>query len=343
MAGTGKAHLRPEHPDRVLVVEDLVIEYPVKRGVQVHAVSGISFDIVRGETLGLVGESGCGKSSTGRGIMLLPRPSGGTVNFENQDLMSLSSAQMRRLRPKIQMVFQDPASSLNPLRKVVRLVREPLDTWQVGKRSERDAHVRRVLDEVGIDYDVAAERRSREFSIGQCQRLSIARSLMLDPSFLICDEPVSSLDVSVQAQVLNLLEQLKAQYGLTMLFIAHDLAVVKNISDRVAVMYLGKLCEVAPPDALFAGPAHPYTVGLLSAIPVPDPNVAVQRRAKIPGEPPSPIDPPSGCRFRLRCPNAQERCVSEEPMLRDIGGAHFVACHVPIGCTSASDMRSTAR
>jgi peptide/nickel transport system ATP-binding protein len=334
MAGTGKALLRPDD-DIAISIEDLVVEFPLKRGLKVQAVSGISFDVRRGETLGLVGESGCGKSSTGRAIVRLPAPTSGRILFEGRDLTSLSGAEIRRVRPRLQMIFQDPISSLNPLRKVKTLIREPLDTWRIGTRAERTARVQQVLDDVGIDYSVAAERRSREFSGGQCQRLSIARALVLNPSFIICDEPVSSLDVSIQAQVINLLEDLKEQYGLTLLFIAHDLAVVKNISDRIAVMYLGKLCEVATPDTLFAEAAHPYTIGLLHAIPVPDPGVKIDRSTRITGEVPSPINPPSGCRFRYRCPYASDRCVSEEPQLREIGAGHFVACHFPVGFPEA--------
>src|SRR5215471_6144110 len=240
MAGTGKALLRSDG-EIALSVEDLVVEFPLKRGLKLQAVSGISFDVRRGETLGLVGESGCGKSTTGRAIMQLPAPTRGRIVFEGRELTSLSGSEIRRLRPRMQMVFQDPISSLNPLRRVKVLVREPLDTWRIGSRADRTARVQQVLDDVGIDYDAAGERRARQFSGGQCQRLSIARALVLNPSFIICDEPVSSLDVSIQAQVINLLEDLKEQYGLTLLFIAHDLAVVKNISDRIAVMYLGKL------------------------------------------------------------------------------------------------------
>jgi peptide/nickel transport system ATP-binding protein len=328
MAGTGKAHLRTDD-DVVLRVEDLVVEFPMRRGLKVHAVSGISFDVRRGETLGLVGESGCGKSTTGRAIMQLPSPTSGSIIFEGRDLTNMSSSEVRKLRPKLQMIFQDPISSLNPLRKVKTLVQEPLNIWGVGSRAERTERVRRVLDDVGMDYAAAADRRSREFSGGQCQRLSIARALVLAPSFIICDEPVSALDVSIQAQVVNLLEDLKEQYGLTLLFIAHDLAVVKNISDRIAVMYLGKLCEVTTPDVLFDRPAHPYTIGLLQSIPVPDPTATVDRTARMVGEPPSPIDPPSGCRLRLRCPYAQDRCAHEEPELRELEPGHFVACHFP--------------
>src|SRR6478735_6745143 len=259
MAGTGKAHLR-DSPDVLLRVEDLVVEFPVGRtGLKVNAVTGISFDVLHGETLGLVGESGCGKSTTGRAIMQLPRPTSGSILFEGRQLTQLAGGDMREARTRMQMIFQDPISSLNPRRKVRDIVMEPLAIWKRGDSSTRAAVVDRTLEEVGIDPTRAAESQAHQFSGGQCQRISIARSLVLDPSLIICDEPVSALDVSVQAQVLNLLEELKAKYGLTMIFIAHDLAVVKNISDRVAVMYLGKLCEVAAADELYRVPTHHYT------------------------------------------------------------------------------------
>ena len=328
MAGTGKAHLR-EGADVVLRVEDLVMEFPVGRtGLKVNAVSGISFDVLRGETLGLVGESGCGKSTTGKAIMQLPRPTSGSVIFEKQQLTTLSGDSMREARTRMQMIFQDPVSSLNPRRKVRDIVREPLDIWDRGTREEQLAKVDAILEEVGIDPQRAAESQAHQFSGGQCQRISIARSLVLDPSLLICDEPVSALDVSVQAQVLNLLEDLKAQYGLTLIFIAHDLAVVKNISDRVCVMYLGKICEVAPSDLLYLHPMHHYTAVLLNSIPVPDPEIAITKTA-IEGEPPSPVLPPPGCRFNTRCPAAQDICRVEEPQLRELEAGHFVACHFP--------------
>lgn len=327
MAGTGKAHLR--HGDAILRVEDLVVEFPVGRtGLKVNAVSGISFDVMRGETLGIVGESGCGKSTTGRAIMQLPSPKSGAVVFNGSDLTQLTGTEMREARTKIQMIFQDPISSLNPRRKVRDIVMEPLDIWKRGDDAARSARVDKVLEDVGIDPQRAAESQPHQFSGGQCQRISIARSLVLDPSLIICDEPVSALDVSVQAQVLNLLEDLKAAYGLTLIFIAHDLAVVKNISDRVAVMYLGKLCEVAPSDDLYRRPAHHYTKVLLDSIPVPDPSRPVAH-GRIEGEPPSPVLPPSGCRFNTRCPAATERCRTEEPQMRDLGDDHFVACHHP--------------
>ena len=329
MAGTGKAHLR-DTDDIVLRVEDLVVEFPVGRtGLKVNAVSGISFDVLKGETLGLVGESGCGKSTTGRAMMQLPRPTSGSVEFEGQELTSMGGDKMREARTRMQMIFQDPNSSLNPPRKVRDIVMEPLTIWQRGTKAERDQRVDSVLEEVGIDPQRAAESQPHQFSGGQCQRISIARSLVLNPSLIICDEPVSALDVSVQAQVLNLLEDLKREYGLTLIFIAHDLAVVKNISDRVAVMYLGKLCEVAPSDELYRRPAHHYTKVLLDSIPVPDPSVPVMGTA-ITGEPPSPVNPPTGCRFHPRCPAATEICVSTEPTIEPLGNGHFIACHHPL-------------
>jgi peptide/nickel transport system ATP-binding protein len=330
MAGSGTAHLRPT--DRPLLqVEDLDVRFPVgKTGLQVNAVSGISFDVLQGETLGLVGESGCGKSTTGRAIMQLPPPTGGRIEFGGDVLTALRGDALRQVRTKIQMIFQDPISSLNPRRRVRDIVMEPLNIWGVGTKDERLQTVRKVLEDVGIDPDAAADRRPHQFSGGQCQRISIARALVLNPKMIICDEPVSALDVSVQAQVLNLLEELKERYGLTLIFIAHDLAVVKNVSDRVCVMYLGKICEVAPSDELYRAPAHPYTDLLLKSIPVPDPSVRPDPEHRIQGELPSPLFPPSGCRFRTRCPRAQERCAQEEPLLRDVGDGHFVACHFPV-------------
>ena len=306
------------------------MEFPVGRtGLKVNAVSGISFDVLRGETLGLVGESGCGKSTTGKAIMQLPRPTSGSVLFEGKELTQLAGNDMREARTRMQMIFQDPISSLNPRRKVRDIVREPLTIWKRGDQSAQLAKVDSLLEEVGIDPTRAAESQPHQFSGGQCQRISLARSLVLDPSLIICDEPVSALDVSVQAQVLNLLEDLKVKHGLTLIFIAHDLAVVKNISDRVAVMYLGKMCEVAPSDVLYHEPAHHYTKVLLESIPVPDPEIAVNKVA-IEGEPPSPVLPPGGCRFHPRCPAADARCSSEEPQLREVGDGHFVACHHPL-------------
>ncbi|MCU1458221.1 MAG: transporter protein ATP-binding protein, partial [Actinomycetia bacterium] len=334
MAGSGTAHLRADDP--LLRIEHLVIEFPAGRHRRVHAVSDVSFDVLTGETVGLVGESGCGKSTTGRAIVQLPRPTGGTVKFDGIELTSLKGESLRRTRIKLQMIFQDPISSLNPRRRIKDIIAEPLRIWNIGDDESRRAKVREVLETVGLDYDTQAHRRPHEFSGGQCQRISIARALVLDPKVIICDEPVSALDVSVQAQILNLLEDMKARYGLTLIFIAHDLAVIKNISDRVVVMYLGKLCEVGAPDELYRRPSHPYTVALLSSIPIPDPDIAVGgTNTRLAGDLPSPINPPSGCRFRTRCPNAQQRCAEEEPLMREIGPGHFIACHFPVNAPEA--------
>jgi peptide/nickel transport system ATP-binding protein len=314
--------------DPVLTVDDLVVEF--KSGRQtVHAVSGVTFSVKYGETLGLVGESGCGKSTTGRALVQVQSPTSGAVTYRGQNLSALSSRQLRRIRTKIQMIFQDPISSLNPRRRVRDIVAEPLVIWGRGSKEERSAKVREMLEAVGIDPDAAGDRRPGEFSGGQCQRISIARALMSDPDLLICDEPVSALDVSVQAQILNLLADLKAKFGLTMVFIAHDLAVVKNVSDRVAVMYLGKLVEVAGSDDLYRSGAHPYTEALLRSIPEPDPDQQAHKKG-LSGELPSPLNPPSGCRFRTRCPYVQDVCAEQEPPLRDIAPGHQVACHFPL-------------
>ena len=329
MAGTGKAHLRSG--DNVIIkVEDLVVEFPIGRGRVVHAVSGISFDVLEGETLGLVGESGCGKSTTGRAVMQLPSPTSGSIRFDGTEMTDLSGEPLRRMRTRMQMIFQDPISSLNPRRKVKDIVAEGLTIWGSTIGDFSSDRVNATLEAVGLDPEIVSDRKPHQFSGGQCQRICIARALVLDPKVIICDEPVSALDVSVQAQILNLLEDMKARYGLTLIFIAHDLAVVKNVSDRVIVMYLGKICEVAPPDALYKEPAHPYTRILIESIPEPDPTKVARSQAVL-GEIPSPIDPPSGCRFRTRCPNAQDRCAVDEPILREVASGHFVACHFPNG------------
>ena len=328
MAGTGTAHLRPAS-ETLLRVEDLVVEFPAGRQ-KVHAVSGVSLDIRRGETLGLVGESGCGKSTTGKAIIQLPAPTAGRVRFAGAELTGLAGKRLRQVRTHLQLIFQDPISSLNPRRKVRDILAEPLRIWGRGGKAEQSARVREALDAVGLDPDVALDRRPHQFSGGQCQRISIARALVMQPDLIICDEPVSALDVSVQAQILNLLDELKARYDLTLVFIAHDLAVVKHVSSRVAVMYLGKVCEVGDPDALYARPAHPYTAALLASIPVPDPGVRPADADLLSGELPSPVDPPSGCRFRTRCPRAQPHCAAEEPRIRQVGHDQFVACHFPL-------------
>ncbi len=330
MAGTGTAHLR-EPGETLLRVENLVVEFPVGRsGLKVNAVTNISLDVREGETLGLVGESGCGKSTTGKAIMQLPAPTSGKVLFGEHDLAALKGEELRVMRPRLQMIFQDPISSLNPRRKVEDIIAEGLNIWNIGTEAERDAKVNELMEAVGLDPELQRGKRPHQFSGGQCQRISIARAVATDPKLIICDEPVSALDVSVQAQILNLLEDMKARYGLTLIFIAHDLAVVKNVSDRVVVMYLGKMCEVGGPDDLYANPRHPYTAALLSAIPVADPSVKPSERMTLGGEIPSPVSPPSGCRFRTRCPRAQERCASEEPQMQQIAEDHFVACHFPL-------------
>jgi peptide/nickel transport system ATP-binding protein len=330
MAGSGTAHLRSSADDILLRAENLVVEFPVgSTGLKVHAVSDVSLDIKAGETLGLVGESGCGKSTTGRALIQMPKPTSGEVLFEGTDLTGLASKDLREVRPRMQMIFQDPISSLNPRRRVFDIVAEPLRVWKRGTKEDQRKVVNETLEAVGIPPD-SANRRPHQFSGGQCQRISIARAVVLDPKIIICDEPVSALDVSVQAQILNLLEEMKTRYGLTLVFIAHDLAVVKNVSDRVAVMYLGKLCEVAPPDELYARPAHPYTAALLSSIPVADPSIRPNEEAPLGGEIPSPVAPPSGCRFRTRCDRAQDMCAQVEPKMRQIGLGHYVACHFPL-------------
>ncbi len=314
--------------DTVLSVDHLVVEF--KSGRQrVHAVSDVSFQVKKGETLGLVGESGCGKSTTGRALVQVQPPTSGSVNYLGQDLSALSNRQLRKVRTKIQMIFQDPISSLNPRRRVKDIVAEPLVIWKRGTKDEKADKVRSMLEAVGIDPDTAGDRRPQEFSGGQCQRISIARALMADPDLLICDEPVSALDVSVQAQILNLLADLKARFSLTMVFIAHDLAVVKNVSDRVAVMYLGKLVELAGSDDLYRSAAHPYTEALMASIPEPDPEQKSAHKA-LSGELPSPLNPPSGCRFRTRCPYAAPLCAEQEPLLREVAPGHQVACHFPL-------------
>ncbi|MFK7917425.1 MAG: ABC transporter ATP-binding protein [Ilumatobacter sp.] len=323
MAGSGTAHLRDT--DDVLVrVEHMVVEFPISGGT-VHAVSDVSFDLVEGETLGIVGESGCGKSTTARAAIQLPKPTSGSVWFKGKDITKLSNEQMRQIRPEFQMIFQDPISSLNPRRTVNEIISEGLKVW-----GENDSWTLDTIDElmeaVGIDPRYG-ERKPHQFSGGQCQRISIARALVLDPKVIICDEPVSALDVSVQAQILNLLEDMKARYGVSLMFISHDLSVVKNISDRVMVMYMGKTCEVAGSDELFAAPTHHYTRALMAAIPGAEGLVEEQ---VLEGELPSAINPPAGCRFNSRCPAATDECRSVEPQLREVATDHFVACHHPV-------------
>ncbi len=328
MAGSGIAALR-DRPDILLRVEHLEVQFPLGRGRVVNAVSDVSFDVADGETLGIVGESGCGKSTTAKAIIRLPRPTDGKVEYEGRDLASLSNEEMRKVRPGLQMIFQDPIASLNPRRKVRDIVAEGIKVWSSSRPGAwSESRVDEVIEAVGLDPVVAGSRKPHEFSGGQAQRVSVARALALDPKVIICDEPVSALDVSVQAQILNLLEDMKARYGLTLVFISHDLSVVKNISDRVMVMYLGKTCEIGGSDLLFSDPAHPYTRALLEAVPDPDQALDVDAEP-LEGEIPSPISPPSGCRFHTRCPDATEICSSEEPRMEKVGDDHFVACHHP--------------
>ena len=314
--------------DPLLKVDNLVVEYPVGSRT-VHAVSGVSLEIARGETLGLVGESGCGKSTLGRAVLQLRKPVSGKVLFDGHDLTVMQGDTLRKMRQRVQLIFQDPIASLNPRRRIGDIIAEPLVIAGVKDPEKRKQMVCDALSAVGLDPELVIGRLPHEFSGGQCQRICIARALVLNPDFIVCDEPVSALDVSIRAQILNLLEEMKARYGLTLLFIAHDLAVVKAVSDRVAVMYLGRLCEVGPSEELFAHPAHPYTALLIEAIPVPDPDMRPAESVPV-GEPPSPIAPPSGCRFRTRCPRADAKCAAEMPELRAVAPGQFAACHHPL-------------
>ena len=314
----------------LLRAERLVKEFPAKGGV-VHAVSDVSFAIEKGETLGLVGESGCGKSTLGKLLLDLIPPTSGSVFSNGQDLSKLRGPALRAMRRGMQMIFQDPYASLDPRMNVGRIIMEPLTAHHIGaSRAERAAIVRGLMEQVGLRPEFYA-RYPHQFSGGQRQRIGIARALALNPELIICDEPVSALDVSIQAQILNLLSDLQKQRGLTYLFISHDLNVVRYLSDRVMVMFLGRVCELSPTEALYAAPRHPYTRFLLDSVPQPDPTQRDDARALLGGEVPSPVNPPSGCRFHLRCPYADERCAKEVPPLRDLVDGHFCACHHPLG------------
>ncbi|WP_219836621.1 ABC transporter ATP-binding protein [Paenibacillus sp. R14(2021)] len=312
----------------LIEVDHLKKFFQVGGNQTLKAVNDLSFGIREGETLGMVGESGCGKSTAGRTILRLYEPTGGAVNFKGQNIMSARGSKLKALRREMQMVFQDPYASLNPRWTVENLIAEPLDIHGLASSSkDRKLQVERLLDRVGLRPDHAS-RYPHEFSGGQRQRIGIARALAVNPKFIVCDEPISALDVSIQAQVVNLLQDLQRDFGLTYLFIAHDLAMVKHISDRVAVMYLGKMVELAESEELYANPKHPYTKALMSAIPVPDPDVEEKKdRMVLTGDLPSPINPPSGCHFRTRCPFATEKCAAEVPAFREVEPNHWAACH----------------
>jgi oligopeptide transport system ATP-binding protein len=320
----------PSRGEPLLAVRGLKKHFPIKRGLwsrtvgQVKAVDGVTFDILPGEVLGLVGESGCGKTTTGRCILRLIEPTDGDVEFEGQDVLALDRGGLRKLRREMQIIFQDPYSSLNPRITVGSMLSEALRIHKIATGEAAQRRIRELLQVVGL-FPEHAGRYPHEFSGGQRQRIGIARALSVNPDFIVCDEPVSALDVSVQAQVINLLQDLQMEFDLTFLFIAHDLAVVEHISDRVAVMYLGKLMELADSEELYRNPLHPYTRALLSAIPVPEPQ-ARRERIELEGDVPSPANPPSGCPFHPRCPIATAECAEVVPDFRDVGGGHFVAC-----------------
>ena len=316
-------------------VRDLVKHFPITRGTirkrvvgQIRAVDGVSFDLYRGETLGLVGETGSGKTTVGRTMLRLYEPTAGEVIFDGVDLMTMKGKDLDRMRRRISMIFQDPFASLNPRMTIGSIVGEPLIVHEAGNKKERQARVQQLLELVGLNPQFV-NRYPHEFSGGQQQRIGIARALALDPELVICDEPISSLDVSIQAQIVNLLDRLQDELGLTYLFIAHDLSMVRHISDRIAVMYLGKIVELADRDSIYGNPLHPYTQALMSAVPIPDPDLLETReRIILKGDIPSPANPPTGCNFHTRCPVArEERCPIEEPELRELRPGHWVACH----------------
>ncbi len=332
--GKPEASEPPVDPEAILSVRDLEMHFPINQGIifqkkvgAVRAVDGVSFDVKKGETLGLVGESGCGKSTTGRTILQLNKATAGHIYFQGQNITDARGAELKNLRRQMTMIFQDPYASLNPRLTVANIIAEPLIIHKLAEGKARQERIEELLEQVGLSrYYI--NRYPHEFSGGQRQRIGIARALAANPNFIVADEPVSALDVSIQAQIVNLLEDLQDRLGLTYLFVAHDLSVVRHISDRVAVMYLGKIVELAGKDELYEHPAHPYTRALLSAVPIPDPKVE-KRRARIilTGDVPSPVNPPSGCRFHTRCPLAQKICKEQVPAFRDIGGGHRAACH----------------
>jgi len=326
-----------QHPDAILRVQNLVKHFPISRSHlilfsktvgAVHAVDDVSFDVIRGETLGLVGESGCGKSTTGRTILQLHRPTSGHVFFEGKDLVVTKGEDLRKMRRRMQMIFQDPYASLNPRMTVGEIIGEPLIVHGLATQKEAEEQVKELLKRVGLNPSYT-NRYPHEFSGGQRQRIGVARALALQPSLIVCDEPISALDVSIQAQVVNLLEDLQKEFGLTYLFIAHDLSMIRHISTRVAVMYLGVIVELSSRNDLYTNPLHPYTQALLSAVPIPDPNAEEKRqRVILQGDVPSPVNPPSGCRFRTRCPLAVKICAEQRPEFREITPGHWAACHL---------------
>jgi oligopeptide transport system ATP-binding protein len=329
-----------EHP--MLEVDHLVKHFPIKRGIlfdkqigSVKAVDDVSFTVAAGETLGLVGESGCGKSTLSRTILQLIEPTSGSVKFDGQEITGLSTNALRALRPKMQMIFQDPYASLNPRKRIAQIVGDPIKLHGIAEGDAIKARVQELLERVGLNPE-HYNRFPHEFSGGQRQRIGIARALALNPELIIADEPVSALDVSIQAQIINLLEDLQEDLGLAYVFVAHDLGVVRHVADRIAVMYLGKIVELGPAEAVYSNPIHPYTASLLNAIPIPDPRANREReRTVLEGDVPSPADPPSACRFHTRCPFATEVCSTDEPAFVDYGGGHWAACHHPLGGRTA--------
>ncbi len=333
----GPAPGEPAPGEPILVVDGLVKHFPIKAGIlfdrqigAVQAVDGVSFSVDRGKTLGLVGESGCGKSTLARSILQLIPPTAGSVRFEGREIAGLGRRQARQLRGDMQMVFQDPYASLNPRKRIAQIVGDPMVQHGIVKRGEAKGVVQDLLETVGLNPE-HYNRFPHEFSGGQRQRIGIARALGLRPKLIIADEPVSALDVSIQAQIINLLEDLQEEYGLTVIFVAHDLSVVRHVADRIAVMYLGKIVEIGPAEAVYNTPIHPYTHALLSAVPIPDPRAnAARKQVILEGDVPSPANPPSACRFHTRGPRATEICSTDEPPLIDHGGGHFAACHHPL-------------
>jgi oligopeptide transport system ATP-binding protein len=328
------AMVQNQSKDEVLLeVRNLKKYFPIRRGVfqrkvgDVKAVDGVSFTIKRGETMGLVGESGCGKSTTGKAILQLDRPTAGEVYLDGEDLTKIKGEKLRLIRRKMQIIFQDPFASLNPRMTIGAIIGEPLEVHGVGKGKDKEARVKELLKLVGLNPSFVT-RYPHEFSGGQRQRIGIARALALNPAFIVCDEPIAALDVSIQAQVVNLLEELQQRFNLTYLFIAHDLSMVRHISDRVAVMYLGRIVEIADWRMIYEDPKHPYSVALLSAIPIPDPVIEAKRkRIILEGDVPSAANPPVGCNFNTRCPVRQEKCFHDDPELREIRPGHWAACH----------------